>query len=249
MTQETASLYPTIQSVLWATSVTMAQACDRFESYDEFYDYVLTNLPQNSPTTRRKYAGLVQRRFFPERSLHGLIPSVWRGYHDERILTDVMRVALLEAEPAVARFVLTQILSLTPGCTLPLDTVHGFIRETYGEFKYDSYKRLLTSCRDLGYLECYNGELVVEYIPAPADAFLILLHQRLAPSPRIVRLKDVLATEWWRFLGIRNPDDLRRILHQAADAGLVARFAKVDELEQVTTRYSGEAFLDQGMRL
>ncbi len=243
------TLYPTLQDVIWADSIAVIKASDSFQSYTEYFDYLIESLPQNSPETRRRYAGIIQRRFFPGRSLADLIPTVWRSYHDEAILTDLMRVTALEGEPAVAQFVLKHLLSQTPGSALDLDKAENFISETYGQFKRKSYQRLLQTCRDLGFIGRYNGDLLIERINPPANAFLILLHYRLAPAPRIVRLSEITETEWWQLLGLRQVEDVRRILHAAETAGLISRYSKVDQLEQVTTRYNRNDYLGQAMRL
>jgi hypothetical protein len=245
----TSSTYPTLQDFIWADSITLIKATTGFQHYDRFYAYMLDNLPQNSPETRSRYAGLIQRRYFPERSLAGLIPTVWRSYQDEKILTDVMRLTALEGEPVVAQFVLKHILPQPPGTILNLELAKAFIKEIYGEFKLNSYKRLLQSCRDLGWLGRYNGDLLIERIAPPANAFLILLHARLAPTPRIVRFGEIMEANWRLLLGLPDIDTLRHTLRRAEIAGLLARFARVDELEQITTRYSREEYLGQAMRL
>jgi hypothetical protein len=245
----TTILYPTLQDVIWRDSIAIVKASDRFQTYEQFYAYMLDNLPQNSPETRSRYAGLIQRRYFPEHSLDGLAPTVWRYYHDEQLLIAVMRVTALEGEPTIAQFVLRDILPQAPGTTFDPDVARTFIRETYGEYKQKSFQRLLQTCRDLGFLGRYNGEFLIERIDPPANAFLILLHSRLAPTPRIVRLSEIIDTEWRRLLGLRQVEDVRRILHEAERAGLISRYSKVDELEQVTTRYSREEYLGQTMRL
>lgn len=240
---------PTLQDFFWTVSITTVKASEDFQTYEEFYNYILGNLPQNSPETRSRYAGLIQRRYFPERSITGLVPTVWRSYHDEQLLTEVMRVTALEGEPAIANFVLTHILPKAPGSTLDPEQVRVFIKETYGEFKAKSFQRLLLTCRELGFLGRYNGDHLIEQITPPADALLILLHDRLAPTPRIVRLSELLQANWWRLLGLREADEVRRIMRQAEIAGLLSRFSKVDELEQVTTRYSRDDYFGKAMRL
>lgn len=242
-------LYPTLQDVIWADSITVIKASDQFQSFDGFYNYLVENLPQNSPETRRRYAGLIQRRFFPGQSLNDLIPTVWRKYRDEGILTDLMRVTTLEGEPVIAQFVLKHVLPQLPGNILNTEVAKAFVRETYGEFKPKSYRRLLLTCRYLKFLGKYNGDLLIEHINPPADAFLILLHDRLAPTRRIVRLNEIVETNWWCLLGLREVEDIRHILHQAEAAGLISRYTKVDELEQVTTRFSCEEYFRQAMRL
>ncbi len=244
-----AAQYPTLQDFFWTASIVAVKASEGFQTFEEFQRYTIDNLPQNSPETRRRYAELVQRRYFPERSMSGLVPTVWRSYHDERLLTEVMLVTALEGEPAIAHFVLTHVLPKAPGTTLDPELVKTFIKETYGEFKEKSYQRLLQTCRDLGFLGRYNGDHLVEQINPSTDALLILLHDRLAPTPRIVRLSELLQTTWWRLLGLREADEVRRLLRQAEMAGLLSRFTKVDELEQITTRYGRDEYFGRALRL
>jgi hypothetical protein len=241
--------YPTLQDFFWMASIKAVKASENFQNYSEFYHYTFNNLPQNSPETRSRYNGLIQRRYFADRSLLGLVPAVWRSFHDEHLLAAVMRVTALEGEPAIAQFVLIHILPQAPGTKLDPDLAKTFVKEIFGEFKEKSYQRLLRTCRELGFLGRYNGDHLIEQMNPPADALLILLHDRLALTPRIVRLSELLQTNWWRLLGLREPDDVRRILHQAEIAGLLSRFTKVDELEQITTRYSRDEYFERAMRL
>lgn len=239
----------TLQDFPLQASIQAVKASADFESYDDFYRYLLDHLPQNSPETRKRYAELVGRRYFPGLSLDNLLPQVWKAYQDERILVDLMRVSALEAEPVIARFVLDKVWPLAVGQAFDVAVARTFIQETYSAFKKQSYERLLLTVRHLGFLGRYNDGWVVEGIPLPADALLILLHDRLAPTPRIVRLNEILDTTWWRFLGLKTPDTVRHILHDAEAAGLVSRYATVDELEQVTTRFTRNDYIAQARRL
>lgn len=240
---------PTIQSFPWAASIAAVKASEGFFTYPDFYQHLLANLPINSPETRTKYANVIQRRFFPDRTLNGIVTTVWRSYHDEKILIEIMRVIAIEAEPAIARFLIMHILPKLPGSGLDTRLVREFIVETYGEFKEDSHKRLLHSCKDMGFLSRIDKDWVIQSIATPMNGFIILLHDRLAPTPRIVRLREILEMDWWHYLGLRDESEVREILHQAESAGLIARYSKVDELEQVTTRYSRDEYMQRALRL
>ena len=181
----------TLQDFPLQASMQAVKASANFESYDDFYRYLLDHLPQNSPQTRRRYAELIGKRYFPGLSLDNLLPHAWRAYQDERILADLMRVYALEAEPVIARFVMDKVWPLGAGQVFDANLARAFVQETYGTFKKNSFKRLLLTVRHLGFLGRYDGELVVEQIPLPANALLVLLHDRLAPTPRIVRLNGL----------------------------------------------------------
>jgi len=246
MTEDTAY---TLQDFPLQASIQAVKASADFNTYDHFRRYMFDNLPQNSPETRRRYASLIGKRYFPGLSLDTLLPKAWQAYQDEQILVDLMRVLALEAEPVIAKFVLGKVWPLSIGQVLDEQVSRAFIEDTYGVFKGKSHERLLLTVRSLGFLGRYDGELVVEQIPMPADALLILLHDRLSLTPRIVRLSEILEMDWWRLVGLKTPDAVRRVVRDAEMAGLIARYAKVDQLEQVTTRFSCDEYIAQAKRL
>lgn len=220
-----------------------------FDDFDVFYQHVLLSLPQNSPETRRRYASLVIRWFFPERKLGGLLPRVWAAHHDDTILSELSRVMTLETEPVVADFVTETVYSTPPGTAFDSAIVRDYIIATYGSYKKNSYDRLLVTVRQLGFLVRHGNQWLAPWMSIPANGLLILLHARLALTPRIVRISDLLATAWWRYLGYRSAEDVRATLRDAERVGLIARYSIVDELEQITTRYSFDDYLHNALRL
>ena len=239
----------TLQDFPLQSSVEAVKASLDFAAYDDFRRHLIEHLPYNSPQTRRRYADLIGHRYFPGQSLSNLLTDIWRPYQDDAILADIMRVYALEAEPVIANFLLQYVAPLAVGSHLDPAAAPEYISATYGRSIAKSCERLLQTLNALGFLGRYSGTLIVKEVLTPADAFLLLLHDRLAPTPRIVRLSDILETRWWQFLGLKEPEAVRAILRRAEIAGLVARYALVDELEQVTTRYARDSYIEQAKRL
>lgn len=243
------STISTLQDFPWEESIQAVKESLRFDSYPAFAAHVFNTLPQNSPQTRKRYVRLIGRWFFPDRQLPGFPARVWAAYADETILRDVMRVCVLSQEPVIAGFIQKFILPAPPGTRLQADAFRTYIEQTYGEFKRQSHERLTRTLHKLGFIARVGQAWFTRAIPRPATAFLLLLHQRFAPTPRIVPLEQVLADPFWWQAGYRTPDEVRETLHDAVAAGLIARFVVVDHLEQMTTRYSLDEWLAQGLRL
>ena len=220
-----------------------------FTDFDTFYQDLLENLPQNSPETRHRYASLIVRWYFPQRKLESLLARAWQAYGDDQLLTELIRVAVLEIEPVIAQFVTQVVQPLSPGESVDSLVMRDFITVLYGAYKANSHKRLIKTAHDLGFIERRGNGWTVAAVQSPADALLILVHARLAPTPRIVRVSDLLTEPFWRYLGLRQPDEVRAILHDAHAAGLLSRYSTVDQLEQVTTRYTTEEYLGRALRL
>ena len=94
-----------------------------------------------------------------------------------------------------------------------------------------------------------NKSWGVAAVLPPTDAVLILLHARLAPTPRIVRLSDLLAEPFWRYLGLRHRTRYVRSSTMHMQPGCWRAYSTVDQLEQVTTRYTMDEYLGRALRL
>lgn len=239
----------TLQSVAWETGLAAVKESIEFSSFEVFRSHLFDNMRQNSEEVRKRYSSLILLRLFPERSLDGINPRVWRTYQDEKILADIARLTTLEAEPVLAKFVLEQILVLQPGSLIDNSTIQDFISSEYGTYKEVSYFRLRASLIHMGFLSAAGKGVMVQPISLPDNAFLIALHSKLAPTPRIVRLSDILGAVFWKLMGIRDEASVRSILRESNAKGFIAKYTIVDELEQITTRYSFDEYLAKAIRL
>lgn len=239
----------TLQDFPWEGSIQAVKDSLRFDSYPAFVEYVFSTLPQNSPQTRRRYTNLIGRWFFPDRQLPSLPGRVWAAYGDDTLLRDVMRACALSQEPVVATFIERFILPAPSGTELQSGVFRTYIEETYGEVKRQSRERLTRTLRELGFIARLGQTWFTQTISRPTTAFVILLHERFAPTPRIVSLVQILADPLWWQIGYHAPDEVRETLHDAATAGLIARFVTVDQLEQITTRYTLDEWLTGRLRL
>jgi hypothetical protein len=238
-----------IQSIAWETGLEAVKASVGFPDFDAFRTHLNNNLRQNSDEVRKRYSSLILNRLFPEKSLDGINPKIWFKYQDEKILEDIARLTTLEAEPVIAKFVLEQILVLPPGTIIENFVIQDYISSVFGVFKKDSYNRLRSAIIHMGFASAVSKGIMVQPISLPDNAFLLALHARLAPSPRIVRLSDILSATFWKLMGIREEGSVRSILQDANAKGFIAKYAIVDQLEQITTRYSFEEYLSKTFRL
>jgi len=249
MRMSTSSKPPSIQSIAWKPGLQAIKDSDMFLSFSEFREYLLHNARQNSEETRKRYASIIISRLFPEKSLNGINPKTWRFYRDDALLEDLARATTLEVETVISKFLLEQVMVLPPSSFIDNSMLKDYISSSYGVFKRDSYHRLHQALIHMGFASKETKGLFVQPLPIPNNAFMIYLHARLAPTPRIVRLSDILNATFWKLMGIRDDATVRSILHDANAKGFIAKYAVVDQLEQITTRYSFEEYLTKTFRL
>ena len=159
-----------------------------------------------------------------------------------------MRMMTLEAEPVIARFVTEQVQVLAPGAAFDL-LWHGISLPRPTEDSTPRPTQAADHVAPSGFPGAPGSGWFVSCLPRSTTPFIVVLHARFAPSPRIVRLSDILSSPFWRYLGLRAPDDVRAILRDAEAAGLISRYVTVDELEQITTRYTVAEYLESALRL
>ncbi len=238
------------QRLLWEESIWAIKESIRFTHFQNFRSHIKQNLPQNSQYVRKRYTSSILYWFFPDRSLDTLPALVWKAYHDDCILKDIMRYLYLDREKIVANFVLEYILPLTPGAVVDAPYFEDYLRKEYGVVKKDPKNFLRCAIRDLGFIEKNTRQnAIVQALSLPKTAILILIHYLFAQRPQTVSVKNILAHNFWKLLGIRKIEDVKKILREADAKGLISKYIIADQLEQITTKFTLKEFLDRKMKL
>jgi len=238
-----------IQELPWSQTIQAIKDSIRFDDFAAFRAHLQEHLPYNAASTRERYGQTIAKYFFPNESLDTLPRRAWGAYRDDLLLADLMRYQFLAQEPTVAYFLVAHVLPLAPGSVLEHTVVEGFIQEMDPKGRRKMVQRLALALRRMGFLVREHQQDVVTQLRPSRTALLLLIHHLLAPTPRIVTLRDILVDPFWQYLGFREEGMIRQILHEANAHGLIARYAVVDQLEQVTTRYALDEWFEQRLRL
>lgn len=148
----------------WKESIFAIKSSLRFGSFENFKRYLIENLPQNSLKTRKRYASYVLARFFPNQSLEQLSVMVWKSYHQENILLDIMRFEFLKRERLIALFIEKKLSGFAPGNLIPKEVFLDYLTEIYGVIRPKVVSRFTEILRSLGYLG--HNNLISKYIVA-----------------------------------------------------------------------------------
>jgi hypothetical protein len=238
-----------IQELPWTQSLQAIKESAGFADFAAFREHLEQRLPFNSAYTRERYAQTILKYLFPGGSLDTLTRRAWATYHDDVILEDLARYQLMGGEPTLARFVLTRLAPLPPGSVIGHDLLEDFIHDIDPKARSKMVNRLGVVLRRIGLIVREHQQDVVAQLKPARTSFLILIHHLLAPTPRIVTVSEIVGAPFWRYLGYREEETIRRILHEASAQGLIARYATVDQLEQITTRYTLDQWFTQALRL
>ena len=240
-----------LQDVLLAEGLFAVKLSVDCQSLDQLQDALLKTLGQNSLETRRRYAQSILRWFFSD-GIDGLLRRAWLAYGDEAIVGDLLRWSFLEREPVMGACVADALFPLENGITIPPAYFDKFLTDFLHEAApAKTRKRLKINLKKLGFLDRAKGKPDrLNPVSSQKTSLLILLHQLFAAkSVRSVELRTLFANPFWKYLGYKSEDGVRAVLREADAAGVVGKYVEADQLEQVTTCYSLDDFLERKVRI
>ncbi len=230
---------------MWSDSILAIKLSCKFSDFEAFYDKLIEKLPQTSEETRKRGAGTIVRRFFPERTLNQPTRLTWRTYKDDSLIQHLMRYQFLVSEPVIADFAKLQILNREPGERLEFgELADSFLQETYGEVKPKLRQRLSAALQATGLVTRSQQVMYVRELPDLERAFGVLLHVLFAPQPTTIAVQDILNHVFWRYLGLRDPTDVVKLLRYLEAKKIIVKYVRADQLEQVTTAYGADEILN-----
>ena len=239
----------TVQDCTYRQGLLAVQMASQFESWEALRSELEEALPFNSAQTRRRYVSQLFRWALDGGNLRSIGVCVWHSYREEEVVNHILRDRYLTANPVLGRFVSNTLTNIPPGTELDVDSLERHLVAEQVSALDTSLGKLKLTMRDMGFVRKVDREYVVIETFLPKTAFLILLHYNLAPEPTTIPMSQVIEHPFWRYLGGRREVEVRATLSQAAAGDFISRYATVDSLEQITTRFSLKELLQQQVRL
>ena len=222
----------------------------QFESWGDLRPELEEVLPFNSAQTRKRYVSQLFRWALDGGDIRAVGVQVWDSYKDEDLANYILRERYLAAYPELGRFVSNSVVTITAGTEIDTNTIKGhLVQEQAGGSLSQSVGKLRLTMRDMGFFRKVDRRYVVVETSLPKTAFLIMLHYHLSPEPSTIAVSEIIEHSFWRHLGGRHEEEVRAALSLAAAEDFISRYATVDSLEQITTRFSLEELLQRQIRL
>ena len=238
-----------LQRISWSESLLAVRLSTECPSIKELRHRLWSDLPQNSLNTRRRCASTILARFFPDKNIEQLSRCVCLAYQDEALLASVMGPLLLLAEPVLGVLFAERLWLLPPGAELAKDFFACYGKEV----SPTNVKSIATYCADaarsLGWTTRSRSKTYRTHQMVHLTSALLIFHHVYAPTPRSVEIDQVFAEPVWKYLGFSHLDQVRAFFKNLEHKGLIARYAHVDRLEQVTTRYTLHELLERRVRV
>ncbi|HUT70864.1 MAG TPA: hypothetical protein VMW89_09325 [Desulfatiglandales bacterium] len=173
-----------------------------------------------------------------------------RSNVESNVIEQIWRVLFCMTEPLVAQIYLEMIWPREPGASINRVEIRSYIETAFQQQSAKLNQRIVSCLRQSGYLIPHGKQdLIVVSFGNPEYTLVLSTHLLMANSPKTIRLSEIAASNHWRFLGYRKFDHVRLGFRSAEAKGLIMRYANVDHLEQITTRYTWQELLSKGNKL
>ena len=240
----------TVQDCTFNLGIRTIEEASKFDKWETFRQTLEDKLPYNSQQTRRRYASSLRCWALENGNFSCLAIRVWKSYADEEVLKGLLRERYLAAYPILGRFITSCLAKSATGESVPSEVFKEFLILERATTNPHIAMKLRFNMRDLGFLRNINAQTtIINNTTLPGTPFFILLHHYFAQNPMTVSVQDIVAHPFWRYLGGRDETEVRALIELAAAKDLLARYAVVDRLEQLTTRFPLEELLRRQVRL
>jgi hypothetical protein len=202
----------------------------------------------NSKETRTRYGQAIATRFarLEGPTLKGLF-DIAKSTTSRTTTEAIWRVLFCLVERVVSQTYLEIIWPREPGSVINRNEIRSYVETT---FKQESRKlniRLIDCLRQVGYVLPQGKDiLIVVGFGELEEALILATHLLFAQSPKTIKLSEIETSNYWRFLGYRKFGHVKVGFRSAEAKGLLERYAVVDHLEQITTRYLWPELLSKG---
>lgn len=199
----------------------------------------------NSQETRERYGRAIVTRFerLEAKTLQGLVDLAHEKFPTSTI-ENIWRILFCIAESLVAKVYLDIIWPREPGSEIQRTEIRSYTESTFPQKSVDLNKRLTTCFRQAGYLMSHGKQdFIIVGFANLEDSLILATHLLLAQTPRTIKISEIEANPYWKFLGYRKFDHVRIGFRSAEARGLIMRYATVDHLEQITTNCSWKDLL------
>ncbi|MDI9558240.1 MAG: hypothetical protein QM300_07975 [Pseudomonadota bacterium] len=237
---------PFPQEPIWAETLKLFNF---IRHSDELSDdnFIQSKLNFNSSETRKRYSRAMITRFqrLDKKVLDGFVNLITQKINVE-LLEQIWRILFLVSEPLVAQTYLEVVWPRESGSSIQRDHIKSYIQTTFSQQSDKLNQRILSCLRNAGYIISHGKQdLIVVGFGNLEDALILSTHLLLAQNPRTIKISEIESSDYWRFLGYRKFDHVRIGFRRAEANGLIMRYAIVDHLEQITTRYTWSELLEK----
>jgi len=199
----------------------------------------------NSDETRSRYGRAMATRF-ARIDLKWSNPQILSGFFniakaglENKIISSIWRILFCSIEPIIARTYLEIIWPREPGSQIQRSEIRNYVEMTFHQQSKKLNTRIINCLHQAGFASPQGKEALNIIGFGDLDASLFLAtHLLFAQDPKTIKISEIMDSSFWKYLGYYKFDYVRIALRGAESKGLILRYAVVDHLEQITTRYS-----------
>jgi hypothetical protein len=211
---------------------------------EEFRNYVIEHVPQNSLKGRKRIAGYLLQRFSQNGQLNLPLAAAVARFGDSRASREILLFELFRVYPLFAE-IATHWLAELPGTGGSRDSLKEFLAARIpGRSTEKVAKDSLTTLTQCGKVSRVKvGWYTAVWSRPPLEVFLYVL-AALYPKPAVVPVAVFAGQPILRAL-LWPPSSIEELLSEAERAGHISKISQLDQYHQFTLAGSGRERLER----
>lgn len=213
-------------------------------SPEEFREYVIQHIPQNSLKGRQRIAGYLLQRFSQNGQLNLPLAAAVAHFGDSRISREILCFELLRVYPLLAE-IATHWVAELPETGGSRGSLKEFLASRIpGRSTEKVAKDALTTLTQCGKVNRLKvGWYTAVWSRPPIEVFLYVL-AALYPKPAVVPVAVFAGQPILRAL-LWPPNCIEQLLSEAERAGHISKISQLDQYHQFTVAGSGRERLER----
>lgn len=211
---------------------------------EEFRNYIIEHVPQNSLKGRKRIAGYLLQRFSQNGQLNLPLAAAVAQFGDSRISREILLFELFRVYPLLAE-IATHWLAELPETGGSRDSLKEFLAARIpGRSTEKVAKDSLTTLTQCGKVSRVKvGWYTAVWSRPPLEVFLYVL-AALFPEPAVVPVAVFAGQPVLRAL-LWPPSSIEELLSEAERAGHISKISQLDQYHQFTLAGSGRERLER----
>jgi len=219
-------------------------AAIKFQTIDDFRDYLTEKIRFNSQATRRRAASYLINRYFPGEILHKDLVEFAAKTADKSALSDVLFYLTCRMEPIVASVAEEVVFPALPEGGVARGRILEFVHSKFPGSRSvpDMSQAIVRTYERFGIGTATRTRLIVSLKEGSLAAFGYILHLEF-PEPGMYSFERLFSGPMHRWL-LWDQQWMVRQLYLLREAGILSKVSEIDRMRQFTTKYA----LDEAVR-
>lgn len=213
------------------------------DSIETVKEFLRKNLHFSAEQTRRRNAGYITQRMFPEGRLDRALPEFAKRFAARQELRDACFYRFCRAEPLMLSIAEDVLLPAIGMGVINRERLRAYLRERGASSRSlnDYSKAVVDALKAGGIARSDRSKITFSYRPVLLSSFAFLIHSEFR-EPGMYDIAEIEHNRSIRAM-LWDPSKISHSLYELRNQGIISKVSEIDTVRQFTTRWTLDQFV------